>query len=183
MHNFIAQTENHDHIFEWLEGVLTDQLGDPQATQESPPDHTSLPDFEEVPQSDALIQSQHTYLFVLKWRREVARVRMPEYEGSPTPFSIPYDQISWVSRSEHDRASGHGTEIEQPLSTLNCAVCFDQFSLNDIIIIPFCDHTFCKECLLMYVTTKLREKRFPIGCPRCLTDSASRNVGPCFNRL
>jgi len=54
-----------------------------------------------------------------------------------------------------------------PPSLVPCRICIDDIPDNEAIPIPYCNHTFCKDCLSTYVTGKLKEGRYPIHCPCC----------------
>lgn len=63
------------------------------------------------------------------------------------------------------------------LSTFTCAVCTDELSEEYVARIPGCGHGFCRECLRMYVISKLEEHRFPILCPSCVADNTGKEPG------
>ena len=50
-----------------------------------------------------------------------------------------------------------------------CGICFEELPEDSIARIDPCGHSFCRECVRSYVSSKLEEHRFPIVCPTCTT--------------
>lgn len=55
-----------------------------------------------------------------------------------------------------------------------CGICLEEMPDDSIASPDPCGHTFCRDCLREYVTTRLNERRFPILCPTC---AASNDTG------
>ena len=77
---------------------------------------------------------------------------------------------------EHTSEPSDPAELSPRSSTLSspqervvsCHICLEDIPEHDILSIPRCNHSFCGECLLYYVTGKLKDKRYPINCPTCV---------------
>eukprot|EP00798_Chlamydomonas_sp_ICE-L_P025231 gene25231-10877_t len=67
---------------------------------------------------------------------------------------------------------------------LSCIICFDEFSLRDILsagdmdgpssssTMPGCGHHTCRDCMRQYVRTQLSERKYPLMCPAASCSSA-----------
>ncbi|KIK55620.1 hypothetical protein GYMLUDRAFT_175290 [Collybiopsis luxurians FD-317 M1] len=55
--------------------------------------------------------------------------------------------------------------------TFTCGICFDVLPEEDLALIERCSHKFCRECLQGYTLSKIHDRRFPIVCPTCMSDS------------
>jgi hypothetical protein len=58
----------------------------------------------------------------------------------------------------------------------NCTICMDEMP-KDFVARLDCRHEFCRDCIRGYVVSKVREHRYPILCPCCVADKASRDPG------
>ncbi|KAF9072302.1 hypothetical protein BDP27DRAFT_426350 [Rhodocollybia butyracea] len=48
-----------------------------------------------------------------------------------------------------------------------------ELTLNtDLAMVEYCEHKFCRECFLQYLLSKIRDRRFPIACPTCMSDKS-----------
>ena len=56
---------------------------------------------------------------------------------------------------------------EFPIEPHECGVCNELYNVAQIIQLPTCAHTFCRECLRTFTKTKISEGRYPISCPVC----------------
>lgn len=59
-------------------------------------------------------------------------------------------------------------------STGDCAICTEQSSPDDMIIVEGCGHATCKGCLREYIGARLEERVWPILCPICMAESGQR---------
>ena len=64
------------------------------------------------------------------------------------------------------------TTLELPTSEFStesqeCGVCSELFGVAQIVELPTCRHTFCRECLRTFTKTRISEGRYPIFCPVC----------------
>jgi hypothetical protein len=49
---------------------------------------------------------------------------------------------------------------------IDCSICFEEISSNDIYIMDECDHKFCRKCLIGYITSKIKSgETDSIRCP------------------
>ena len=73
---------------------------------------------------------------------------------------------------------------EFPGESHECGVCNELYDGVQVIELPVCTHTFCRECLRTFTKTKISEGRYPIFCPVCAIDrtkvNQSRELGPSF---
>ena len=51
-----------------------------------------------------------------------------------------------------------------------CGVCLEDRSEVDITRVDKCGHNFCRDCIRSYVTSKIKEQRYPILCPTCVAE-------------
>jgi len=56
-----------------------------------------------------------------------------------------------------------------------CGVCNEVFGVPQIIQLPTCSHTFCRECLRTFTKTRISEGRYPIFCPVCAIEKTKVN--------
>jgi len=116
--------------------------------------------------------------------------------GTPTDEAIAESSLLWFLRwfnenpllgdplepNEEDAensspAASTSYQAPDPPSFVPCRICLDDFPEAEAISIPGnCKHTFCKDCLLTYVTVKLKEGRYPIACPSCTTEGMDVHV-------
>jgi hypothetical protein len=71
--------------------------------------------------------------------------------------------------TEHARI--HQEHHELSTSTqpeFDCGICLDTHSEDHVAILESCGHKYCRSCMREYVSTKLKEHRFPMFCPTCL---------------
>jgi hypothetical protein len=61
-----------------------------------------------------------------------------------------------------------------PQTTFECSICMDEHPDDMLARIEKCKHAFCRDGLRDYITSRIRESRFPILCPNC---TASTSVG------
>jgi len=57
-------------------------------------------------------------------------------------------------------------------STFNCGVCLETYAVEDITRVDSCAHAFCRECIRSHISSKLKERHFPIFCPTCMTEKS-----------
>jgi hypothetical protein len=56
-----------------------------------------------------------------------------------------------------------------------CGVCNELHGEAQIIRLPTCRHTFCRECLRTFTKTRINEGRYPIFCPVCAIERTRVN--------
>ncbi|KAF9531698.1 hypothetical protein CPB83DRAFT_881309 [Crepidotus variabilis] len=112
-------------------------------------------------------------LLILQWSQDVVRFQEPQHLHDPPRFHDPLTLSLSKDLPPIPLSSIMESPIEEkpdlPISA--CCICLDGFTSPDYFQIPFCEHTFCKVCLLTYVVGKLDERQFPITCPMCTTES------------
>ena len=64
---------------------------------------------------------------------------------------------------------------EFPAEYQECGVCNELYSAPQIIQLPTCTHTFCRECLRTFTKTRINEGRYPIFCPVCAIERTRIN--------
>ena len=64
---------------------------------------------------------------------------------------------------------------EFPVESEECGVCNELFGVAQIIQLPTCRHTFCRECLRTFTKTRINEGRYPIFCPVCAIERTRVN--------
>jgi Ring finger domain len=68
-----------------------------------------------------------------------------------------------------------------PAESHECGVCNELYGIDQIIQLPTCTHTFCKDCLRTFTKTKIREGRYPIFCPVCAIERTRVNQSREFS--
>lgn len=61
--------------------------------------------------------------------------------------------------------------------TFECCICIDVLATDYVARIDTCGHSFCRECLRGYVTSRLEERRYPLLCPECGSMDDAEKVG------
>lgn len=99
---------------------------------------------------------------------------------TPTDEAITESSLLWFLAEWFGDAPPSTGNEEEPIPTAStsnpalppvpCRICMDEILGDEAITIPYCEHIFCKDCLLTYVTGKLKEGRYPIHCPSCTTE-------------
>ncbi|EIN14301.1 hypothetical protein PUNSTDRAFT_96055 [Punctularia strigosozonata HHB-11173 SS5] len=79
------------------------------------------------------------------------------------------EHIQLISQFEELKAGDPGS--------FDCGICLETQSTFALSRIDPCGHLFCRECLRLYLQSKLGEQRFPILCPVCLTEKDRRDPG------
>ena len=107
------------------------------------------------------------------------------------------DSVPHATRLQHEfdredhALSTHRTELVKSTQVTQqlfmCGICLEEMP-DDLIARPDrCGHTFCRECLREHVTTRLKERRFPILCPTCTASSSKGKKrdasGTCCDRI
>ena len=97
------------------------------------------------------------------------------------------DSVLHATRLQHEfnnedhALSTHPTELVKSTQVTQqlfmCGICLEEMP-DDLIARPDrCGHTFCRDCLREHVTTRLKERRFPILCPTCTAATARNSKG------
>lgn len=64
--------------------------------------------------------------------------------------------------------------------TFDCSICMEKLPIDDIAQIDGCQHSFCRDCIRHYISSKLEERKYPIPCPCCTAKSdGNRKSGGC----
>ena len=105
----------------------------------------------ETPTDEAITSS--SLLWFLRWFNE-----------TPDLSDAPREDV------EEDSSPNISNQAPDPPSFVLCHICMDEIAGHEAIFVPFCQHTFCRDCLSTYVIGKLREGRYPIHCPCCTTE-------------
>jgi len=85
--------------------------------------------------------------------------------------------LGWFNRNSDtdDDDSSDGQESVStsppPEPLVSCLICMDDHAEPDTLPIASCGHAYCRECLSIYVSGKLKESRYPIHCPTCVTEN------------
>lgn len=61
--------------------------------------------------------------------------------------------------------------------SFECCICMDVLATDYVARIDTCGHSFCRECLRGYVTSRLEERRYPLLCPECGSMDGAEKVG------
>ena len=81
-------------------------------------------------------------------------------QGDPEPLIV-FDDYHPIEK----KAS---IVIDEPV--FRCGVCLEERSEVDITRINNCGHNFCRDCIRSYVTSKIKEQRYPVLCPTCVAE-------------
>ena len=97
-------------------------------------------------------------------------LRYPEriYDGNQSRY--PQQQHEFDENRHLPAQQSHPARIQQ--STFHCGVCLETYAVDDIARVDPCTHAFCRECIKSYVSSKLKERHFPIFCPTCMTEES-----------
>jgi hypothetical protein len=58
--------------------------------------------------------------------------------------------------------------------TFHCGICLETCAEDDVARVHPCAHAFCRNCMKSYISSMLKEPRFPIFCPNCTSESSNR---------
>jgi len=83
-------------------------------------------------------------------------------EKPPDPHVEPHWQVVVPS-----------ADVQRP--TFHCNVCLETYAVDDIVRVDLCEHAFCRECLRNYISSKLKDRHFPIFCPTCMTEESTQD--------
>ncbi|KAF8899629.1 hypothetical protein CPB84DRAFT_1780264 [Gymnopilus junonius] len=64
------------------------------------------------------------------------------------------------------------TSKKPTLETFDCGICFETLANDYIVQFEQCHHSYCRNCLMVHVSSALRERRYPILCPSCAAEKA-----------
>ena len=79
--------------------------------------------------------------------------------------------ILWEASGAKELLSSLPSILKDETPTMenkDCAICTDEISPKDKIVIEGCGHAMCKGCLREYIGGRLGEKVWPIWCPICM---------------
>jgi hypothetical protein len=115
---------------------------------------------------DELYDADSPLSWLLQWLRDV--------EGNNTD-SLAFLEDGNISTSapstlnDPAEVSPRSSTLSSPQErVVSCHICLEDIPGHDVLSIPHCNHSFCGECLLLYVAGKLKESRYPINCPTCV---------------
>ncbi|KAG8874554.1 hypothetical protein FRB98_008354, partial [Tulasnella sp. 332] len=58
----------------------------------------------------------------------------------------------------------------------DCKICLETLPEDVVAGLEGCEHLFCRQCLSEYVKTSLKDVKFPIVCPVCVSSSSPSNI-------
>jgi len=77
-------------------------------------------------------------------------------------------------------------EIDEKLAKTfqpkTCAICLEEVDIDFLMILGACKHNYCRDCILGYFTTELKEKRLPLLCPECRTEVSPYDLEILFTK-
>lgn len=73
---------------------------------------------------------------------------------------------------EEERATAELIASLANQEQFECGVCMDEKLIEDVAMIPGCDHRYCRDCLRDYLGAELNNGAFPIMCPDCKAEKA-----------
>ena len=101
--------------------------------------------------------------------------------GPSTPRVDWVDSLSYAERLQkefdnEDRAlSAERIDLSHTIQQVfQCGICMEEMPEDSVARPDPCGHSFCRECMRGYVSTRVEEHRFPILCPTC---TASKGKG------
>ena len=108
---------------------------------------------------------------------------LPSMEGESSinrlsrhsPMSTAYPYLDAIQNSNREFTTLELPTSECPVDSHECGVCNELYGATQIIRLPDCTHTFCRECLRTFTKTKIREGRYPISCPVCAIERTRVN--------
>lgn len=77
------------------------------------------------------------------------------------------ENLAW---EEERTIADHQLVVSLSQPTFDCCICMDKFPDDFRTLIPGCSHTTCRDCLRQHVLSVLREHRYPVHCPACVSD-------------
>ncbi|KAG9023157.1 hypothetical protein FRB95_013479, partial [Tulasnella sp. JGI-2019a] len=77
-------------------------------------------------------------------------------------------QIELDKQAEVERAQ-YISLVESSQKRFDCKICFDTLPEDVVAGLEGCDHRFCRDCLSQYVKSTLKDIKFPIICPVCVS--------------
>ena len=82
-----------------------------------------------------------------------------------------------VVKPEHTSENRHG-EAAGPIAhpVFGCGICLEEGAEEDFPRIDGCEHPFCRACLRSYITSQLKERRYPMLCPTCMANMDTDDV-------
>ncbi|KAG8895669.1 hypothetical protein FRB99_000391, partial [Tulasnella sp. 403] len=116
-------------------------------------------------------QDTDDHEYAMKLQRELQNEAMRDAQIAAN-LQRQFDAEDNVIRQEH--FSLYATAQKQ----FDCKICLDKHPLDSLAVLEGCDHEFCRECLKNYVSTSLKEMKFPIPCPVCTTDPKLKDRNP-----
>jgi len=92
---------------------------------------------------------------------------------SPDPYPEPKDDIN-TSPSVEKRLEA-GLPRAPSVQRFHCGICLELHAIDEIVRVDLCEHAFCNKCMRSYISSKLKERSFPIFCPMCLTEKSAQD--------
>lgn len=101
--------------------------------------------------------------------------------ATPHPTSISYTDLIETDPEKppdphvepHWQVVVPSADVQRP--TFHCNVCLETYAVDDIARVDLCEHAFCRECLRNYISSKLKDRHFPIFCPTCMTEESTQD--------
>jgi Ring finger domain len=79
-------------------------------------------------------------------------------------------EIEQLKNSLMSVAGERGPKMEEG----DCSICAEPLTQEETVSVEGCGHETCKDCLRAYIGTRLGEKVWPVLCPICMAEGASR---------
>ncbi|KAF8267014.1 hypothetical protein EI94DRAFT_86218 [Lactarius quietus] len=108
------------------------------------------------------------------------RVVLPERDDLEYALSLQleFDEENLVLSAERDLV------IQDAERTFICNMCYKNHSIDSVMLMAPCEHTFCPACLRTHVVWELNERNFPVQCPACkLNPVPGRGLGVVTNAM
>ncbi|KAF7309961.1 RING-type domain-containing protein [Mycena indigotica] len=121
------------------------------------------------------------FLLAQQMQMRLDMASIVEYDSSPSP---PRRESSGSTQRRHSNIR-RPQDARQSIRrrTFRCPLCLEDAPEDDVALLSNCPHQLCRTCANSYVTTKIADKMYPILCPVCAADPATRNPGVLTDEL
>jgi|ERR1700722_3046872 len=83
--------------------------------------------------------------------------------GNQVPCVSDYEEL--LLYDQEDNQAILLDNIQHP--TFDCNICMESHPEGDVARIDGCAHEFCRSCIRSHISSKLKDRLFPILCPSC----------------
>ncbi|KAI3852328.1 hypothetical protein MKW92_007511 [Papaver armeniacum] len=90
--------------------------------------------------------------------RRSERIKSKEEEISLEDFIVESERIETKKKKRSEF-------LESVEDNFVCEICVEKKKMNEAFKIKGCSHSFCSECMVRYVASKIQENVISIGCP------------------